>query len=219
MYIIATTPSIYMFLHLLPRHYFKKDRHFYICSFGGCGSWIIAQYLSNFGQVHHIHSRKPPAPYLTTVELEHFTSIPHAEQRPQHHYVLYVYRDPVAALQSVQRRFALTDHFRMIECSDTNVTLDDIVDSQQDLIGLAEFDANYTRPSLTRKYPIYCVKYELFFSHLPEFNKALGLVDFPKLYPVKKENAEAPVQTSKALERVYAPLREAMHQRPFVFIS
>ena len=208
-----------MFLHLLPRHYFKKDRHFYICSFGGCGSWIIAQYLSNFGQVHHIHSRKPPAPYVTTVELEHFTSIPHPEQRPQHHYVLYVYRDPVAALTSVQRRFELTDHFRMIECPDTSVTLEDIADSRQDLIGLTEFDANYTRPSSMRKYPIYCVKYELFFSRLPEFNKALGLVDFPKLYPVKKENAEPTQPSKEEIERVYAPLRAAMAQRPFVFIS
>ena len=205
-----------MFLHLLPRHYFKKDRHFYICSFGGCGSWIIAQYLSNFGQVHHIHSRKPPAPYVTTVELEHFTSIPHPE--PQHHYVLYVYRDPVAALTSVQRRFELTDHFRMIECSDTGVKLADIASSQKDLIGLNEFDANYTRPSSFRKYPIYCVKYELFFSRLPEFNKALGLVDFPKLYPIKKENAE-PLPASKELERVYSPLRESMAQRPFLFLS
>ena len=206
-----------MFLHLRPHHYFKKDRHFYICSFGGCGSWIIAQYLSNFGIVHHIHSRAPPTPHVTTVVDEHFTSVvsPFTSN-----IVLYVYRDPVAALLSVRRRFDLRNHFSNIECPDPSVTLEDVAEQQEDLLGLTDFHRNYTTPSALRKYPIYCVQYEHFFNRLPEFNQALGLINYPKLYPSKKENnnvAEGGLLTD--LKTVYAPLAQEMRLRPFITIT
>lgn len=204
-----------MFLNLQPRHYFKKNTHFYICSFGGCGSWIIAQYLSNFGIVHHVHSRKPPCPFVTTVQDEHFTNV----RATTTNVVLYVYRDPVAALQSVQRRFLLSDHLRNIECENTAVTEKDICESQRDLIGLAEFDSNYSTFNRFRSYRIYCVKYEMFFDNLPEFNRTLGLVNYTKLYPVKKEKEHGSFETKKTLEQVYNPLRQSMRQRPFIFLS
>jgi len=39
---------------------FNKNMNYYICSFGGCGSTILFKYLSNFGNVYHIHDRYPP---------------------------------------------------------------------------------------------------------------------------------------------------------------
>ena len=33
---------------------------FYICSYGGCGSKLLTDALSKYGEVAHIHSRKPP---------------------------------------------------------------------------------------------------------------------------------------------------------------
>ena len=38
----------------------NKNKIFYICSYGGSGSTMLANYLSNFGKVFHIHSRYPP---------------------------------------------------------------------------------------------------------------------------------------------------------------
>ena len=40
--------------------YFNKNMNYYICSSGGCGSTILFNYLSNFGNVYHIHDRYPP---------------------------------------------------------------------------------------------------------------------------------------------------------------
>ena len=39
---------------------FNKNMNYYICSFGGSGSTILFKYLSNFGNVYHIHDRYPP---------------------------------------------------------------------------------------------------------------------------------------------------------------
>ena len=39
----------------------NKKRTFYVCSYGGCGSYMLCDYLKNFGDVKHIHSRKPPS--------------------------------------------------------------------------------------------------------------------------------------------------------------
>ena len=35
-------------------------RIFYVCSYGGCGSTMLSNYLKNFGIVYHIHSINPP---------------------------------------------------------------------------------------------------------------------------------------------------------------
>jgi hypothetical protein len=205
-----------MFFHLQPRHYFKKDRHFYVCSFGGCGSWVLTSYLSNFGTVHHVHSRKPPS-VVTTVEHEHFTTMP---TPCLHNIVIFIYRDPVAALLSVQRRFPLDDHLKNIEAPDTIVTLDMLAETKQDLIGLTEFYKNYTTPSRERKYPIYCVKYEHLFENMSSLNYALGLVDYPKLYPKKKENKVTEIAPSwTGLIETYQPLRFDMAQRPFLTMA
>ena len=40
--------------------YFDKNMHYYICSYGGCGSTVLSEYLSHFGNVYHIHDRNPP---------------------------------------------------------------------------------------------------------------------------------------------------------------
>ena len=38
----------------------KKNKKFYICSYGGCGSTVLFNYLKSFGEVEHIHDRYPP---------------------------------------------------------------------------------------------------------------------------------------------------------------
>ena len=205
-----------MFFHLHPRHYFKKERHFYVCSFGGCGSWVLSSYLKQFGVVHHVHSRKPPPIAVTKVVGEHFTTVPNQGLQ---NIVIYIYRDPVAALLSVKRRFPLEDHLKNIDAPDPSVTLEMLSDSKQDLIGLTDFFRNYTTPSSQRKYPIYCIKYELLFDNVSSFNYALGLIDYPRLYPKKVETStELPTECA-GLQETYRTLRLEIDRRPFLSVA
>ena len=213
-----------MFLRLMPRHYFKPDRNFYVCSFGGCGSWVLGSYLANFGKVHHIHSRSPPAPNVTEVDGEHFstfqvdpTNNKNKNKNKKEHFVIYIYRDPVAAMCSVDRRFPFSEHLKNIECADTSITLGDLATSGTDLIELGQFYRNYTTPSARRKYPIYCVKYEQLFENIKLFNHTFGIYDNPSLYPKRKEN-KLP-SYPEGLLVAYAELRAEMARRPFISIS
>ena len=43
-------------MNVLIKHpYFNEDMNYYICSYGGSGSTVLFNYLSNFGNVYHIH--------------------------------------------------------------------------------------------------------------------------------------------------------------------
>jgi len=200
-----------MFLRLSPHHYFKRDHHFYICSFGGCGSWMLAQYLSNFGTVHHVHSRKPP-PFVTTVVEERFSTV----RTPyKHNTVIYIYRDPVAAMLSVDRRFDFATHLKNIECADTSVTLEALETSRKDLLGLAEFDANYTTRN-QRNYDVVCVKYEDLFKSWSHLNHALHVYDSPRLYP--KEKQTHTTRDTEGLKEAFSDLRGRIAKRPAVMV-
>lgn len=48
---------------VLKKNIFDKNQNFYICSYGGCGSTVLFNYLSHFGNVYHIHDRYPPKNY------------------------------------------------------------------------------------------------------------------------------------------------------------
>lgn len=43
------------------KNFYDKNMNYYICSYGGCGSTVLMNYLSNFGNVYHIHDRYPPS--------------------------------------------------------------------------------------------------------------------------------------------------------------
>jgi len=180
--------------------------NFIVCSFGGCGSWILAQYLSHFGKVHHCHSRTPPLK-LTTVKDEHFTN---EEVDVQTSRVIYVYRDPRKAMASVGRRWEWRDHLRNIEV-DPCLTPADVGD--EDPFALAEFHNNYiTRTE--RNYRILCVKYEDLWENFSGLNAVIGLPDKPAFYPCKMESIVEP------LEKVaWKRLADSMKDLPPLFFS
>ena len=186
---------------------------YYVCSYGGCGSYMLCDYLRQFGKVEHIHSRDPPLKleYIgakntsNPVYSEWFNGVEIPEQELDHYKVIYLYKDPVKAIYS---RFKNPDHLRHVQC-DPAITLEQVIESKKDLYGLEEFFDHYTSNTEKRNYPIYCVKYEDFWDHLPEFNQTLGLPDVPALYPVKKETPrEEPHH--KALYKIYSRLIKKM---------
>ena len=174
---------------------------FYICSFGGCGSWMLAQYLSRYGDVTHIHSRNPPdILQRADCESKHFIN---EFKSPRNVHVIYIYRDPVKAMHSVERRHDIKAHCKNIECSESNVFGMCLLN--EDVFGLEEFFDNYTMTK-RRNYNIVCVKYETLELNMQRLNVALGIIDNPQFYPIFKET---PVETPEV--KVFDRLRLKMN--------
>jgi hypothetical protein len=109
----------------------KKKTHekvFYVCSFGGCGSKMLCEYLTQFGTVKHVHSRYPPTTLAEIDSNEWFSQKPIKEEALKDYYVIYIYRDPVKAILS---RFSNPAHLTHIQ-SNPNTTLHQVLESKQD---------------------------------------------------------------------------------------
>jgi hypothetical protein len=204
--------------------YFNPDMTYYVCSYGGSGSYMLRDYLKNFGKVEHIHSRKPPSQleYVggnhtdKPVYDEWFNGVEIPESELNKYKVIYLYKDPVKAIYS---RFDNPEHLLHVEC-DTTITLEQVIQSKKDLYGLEEFFDYYTskKGKKKRNYPIYCVKYEEFWDHLSEFNQQLGLPDIPELYPVKKETPRKEPY-NQILYEIYDKLLKKMKKKGFIEIN
>jgi hypothetical protein len=206
---------------------FDKNINFYICSSGGCGSTIIYNYLSNFGNVYHIHDRFPPdeLSYIgnentdNPVYNEWFNSTKIPENKLQSYKVIFLYRNPINVIFS---RFAHSkgpnqEHLKHIKCiNDGNIWFGDVVKYKKDFYGLEEFFDNYTIPK-KRNYSIYCVKYEHFFENISLFNKTLGIPDIKFFYPIKKERLKR-ITYVKELSIIYNSLIKKMNSMPYIKI-
>jgi len=189
---------------------------FYVCSFGGCGSKMLCEYLSQFGTVKHVHSRYPPT-FLTEIDKnEWFSQKSINEQVLKDYFVIYIYRDPVKAILS---RFTHPAHLSHIQAN-PNTTLPQVLESKQDLYGIKNFFDNYTTPpAIQRNYNIYCVKYEEFFQHINEFNQTFHIQCDKSQYPVER-TTEKPFNIDMiTLQDIYSDLRETMVKMPFIKIT
>lgn len=164
--------------------YYDSSRYFYVCCYGGCGSWMLIKYLINFGNAVHIHSRKPPEElsYVGNINnnnsnyyFEHFNNIKVPNDQIINYTVIFLHRKPIKAIYS---RFRLPKHLDNIGC-DNKVTIQDVLGTKKDLYGIEEFFDNYTIPN-NRNYKINCVKYEDFFDNM-------NVTNDPNLYPKKIE--------------------------------
>lgn len=209
-------------------NYFNKDLNFYICSSGGCGSTIIFNYLSNFGNVYHIHDRYPPDKLCYTgsintndpVYCEWFNKTEIPQEKLLNYRVIFIYRHPIDVIFS---RFALSNgpninHMKNIKCDyNGEIYFGDILKSQKDLYKLEDFFDNYTLPK-ERNYPIYCVKYENFFNNIELFNKIMGIPDIKSLHPSKIERKKRYTYV-KQLTIIYYSLIVKMKGMRFIEIT
>lgn len=195
----------------------NQHKVFYVCSYGGCGSKMLCQYLSHFGTVKHVHSRNPPQ-QLTHIGTrdEWFSSIAIPITELSNYYVIYIYRDPVKAIQS---RFHEPAHLAHIQVN-PSITLQQVIERKQDLYGIENFFDNYTQRNYKqRNYKIYCVKYENLFTNMEEFNRVLNINCSDKsLYPVEKTRVKPASNETLALEQLYAPLKQRMAKMPFITV-
>ena len=196
-------------------NYFNPEMNYYVCSYGGCGSYMLCDYLRQFGNVEHIHSRAPPDKLeyigakntLNPVYGEWFNGIPIPDNELANYKVIYLYKDPVKAIYS---RFDNPDHLLHVQC-DSTIKLSQVIESEKDLYGIEEFFDQYTTKNKDRNYSIYCVKYEDFWTHISEFNQQLGLPNIPELYPEKKETPRKESHND-VLYKIYEPLLKKMNE-------
>jgi hypothetical protein len=171
------------------------------------------KYLSYFGKVYHIHSRKPPKK-LTYIGQENnnkyvydewFNDVKIDKNNLYKYQVIYIYKNPISAIYS---RFENPEHLYHIQC-DNNIKISDIIKSQKDLYGINEFFDNYTKKD-NRNYNIYCVKYDDFWDNIELFNKTLNIPDNKCLYPIKRET-ERNYKNIEELKTIYSTLINKMN--------
>ena len=211
------------------KKYFDKNKIFYVCSSGGCGSTIIFDYLKNFGNVYHIHDRYPPnkLSYIGNdqtnekeeVYSEWFNSVEIPKEKIQNYKIIFIYRNPIDVIYSrfAQRNGPNTNHLKNIKCDNGgNIHLFDVLISGKDLYKMEEFFDNYTLPK-ERNYNIYCVKYEMFWNNISLFNKVMEIPDIKELYPVKIEKPKVK-QFYNRLFKIYMNLILKMNKMKFIEI-
>ena len=210
-----------------PNSIFDKNKVFYVCSSGGCGSTIIFNYLKNFGNVYHVHDRYPPnkLEYIgkentdKDIYSEWFNGVQIPEENLKNYKVIFIHRNPIQVIYSrfAQRHGPNISHLQHIKCDNGgNINIFDVLKSGKDLYKMEEFFDNYTIPQ-DRNYNIYCVKYELFWDNIPLFNRLMGIPDIKSLYPVKQERPKQ-LQFLVQLSVIYNSLINKMKSMRFVEI-
>lgn len=194
---------------------------FYVCSYGGCGSTILSKYLKNFGEVFHIHSRKPPLKlqYVggkdTYYEWFNGIEITDEDYQTKEYYVLYIFRNPIKAIYS---RFNMREHLLHIQCPNPNIKSHNVAKQKSDLYHIEEFFDNYTNKNLQKNYNIICVKYETLFDNFKQLNELLDIPDKPELYPIKKER-KITDKNQVIFEEIYSNLIKKINKMPAISIN
>jgi hypothetical protein len=208
-------------------NYFNKEMNYYICSYGGSGSTILFNYLSNFGNVYHIHDRYPPKnlTYIgkensnENIYCEWFNKIEIPEDKLKNYKVIFIYRHPIQVIFSrfSQPKGPNINHLQHIKCDNNgDINLFDVIKTGTDLYGLEKFFDNYTI-SANKNYYIYSIKYELFFQNISLFNNIIGIPDIKELYPIKKEHSKT-FNFVKELIFIYNSLINKMNGMKFIEI-
>jgi hypothetical protein len=188
---------------------------FYVCSYGGCGSKMLCSALAKYGNVQHIHSKKPPdkLQYIGRQKggkayVEWFNDMVVPDDELSDYYVIYIYRNPT---HSIMSQFENPEHLKHIQ-SEPSITLNDVLTTGKDLYNIGEFYNNYTQPNEKRNYKIYCVKYEDIFDKQDELSKVLGVGNLHLVNTSKKK------ATNKNLENIYKDLMDIMNKNDFIMI-
>ena len=193
-----------------------KTKTFYVCSYGGSGSKMLCNALSKYGNVKHIHSKKPPdkLEYIGsenggTGYSEWFNGIKIPENQVENYYVIFIYRNPSFAIES---RFTNPVHLDHIQ-SNRSVKLKDVLSSGKDLYNVREFYDNYTKPNKNRNYKIYSIKYEEIFDRQYEISILFGIGILNMVNKSLKKNS------NEKLNHIYSDLITEMNNNSFIMIS
>lgn len=194
---------------------------FYVCSFGGSGSTLLANSLKPYGRVEHIHSRNP------LLELEYvgnnkggdayfewFNGIKVPESELDDIIVIFIYKDPIKAIYSRYIPYykdCHKDHMDHVQ-TNRNVELKDVLSQKKDLFGITEFYNNYATKNKKRNYKIHCIKYEDMFE---KQNELCGVLGVGPLKLFKRETSKNYSHYTE-LSEIYKDLIDDMNNRSFI---
>tara|TARA_Y100000389_G_scaffold134728_1_gene132170 strand:+ start:381 stop:989 length:609 start_codon:yes stop_codon:yes gene_type:complete len=160
---------------MLKKQNLCEKKHFYVCSCGGSGSYMLTYALKKYGNVYHVHTRTPPIE-LKYAKHDMFTDEKVPPECIKNHYVIYLYRNPARVLcTGVFNGEYRERHLNNIQSPDTQSTVDDIILYKEDLYGLCDFYKNYTSVNKSFNYKIICVKFEDLFKKKDELSAFLNV--------------------------------------------
>ena len=160
---------------MLKKQNLYEKKHFYVCSCGGSGSYMLTYALKKYGNVYHVHTRTPPIE-LKYAKHDMFTDEKVPPECIKNHYVIYLYRNPARVLcTGVFNGEDRERHLNNIQSPDTQSTVDDIILYKEDLYGLCDFYKNYTSVNKSFNYKIICVKFEDLFKKKDELSAFLNV--------------------------------------------
>lgn len=194
----------------------KQDRNFYVCSYGGCASWMLCDFLRKFGTSFHVHSRFPPRE-ISLVKREQFTDQP--DTTPAKKFVIFIYSHPSHSIRS-RAAFGRV-HWRNIGVPDEIAqtipsTPEEYLALDRDPVGYAEFFLNYTSGGLG--YPVYAVNYHRLWRNLRHLLYQLGIPESAiDSFPHERDGVSDSRFTPS---KVFCEVDELIHEfPPFAEIS
>jgi len=165
------------------------NKHFYISSYGGSGSWLLFNFLKNFGDCYHLHTRNLP-PKKTKVTKKPFPSdeyfFEHGSPEPECDvFFIFIYSRPQYSIMS--SRSYSPQHFSNIECPSSIDLIpqkrEDYFDLKEDLVNYEQFWDNYVFHKSS--FPVLCMNFHYLWDNLGalcdfcEIDR-LHIKDFPK---------------------------------------
>jgi len=195
---------------------------FYVCSYGGSGSTMLTQFLSQFGTAYHLHSRAPPQHLTYPIDakfIDNFSTVRVPVHELQRCKVIYIFRNPTNAQISVYG-----DHHRVhLEYPEPDnrdlfpADLNEYVASGKNTLNYGQHYNNYMC-NADRNYEIIGVNYHKLWGAkvLKELCRALGLPEWAAgRFPPKKENPHRAISDLAAgLNKMNAGLIGIINQAP-----
>lgn len=187
---------------------------------------MLCIFLKMFGNVYHIHSRKPPE-RLTYIDMsrEWFNSKEIDQNDIKNYKVIFLFRNPADAQLSAFLRMGMKWaklHFRNIQVKkiDEIESLQDYVEKGIDLLNYNEFFDNYMNKELNKNYSIIGINYDKLWDNLPEVFKILEISEkYLCLFPVRKERKKkVPKSIIEKLTKMNKELIDKIDEREAITI-
>ena len=197
----------------------KKEKLYFVCSYGGSGSKMLRGFLRNYGKTYHPHSKQPPAKLTHPEKRKDLGEVNFVQKGKlvisNRAKVIYIFRNPIDALKS---RYGI-EHCKNVEgdWQELPPSIEEYAVIGKDLFGLEIHFNNWTQENEgQRDYSICCIRYETLWHHLKELFDYLeiphrDLVQFPARKETKRLIDE---KTENLLKLMYQPLIDKMDAFP-----
>lgn len=191
---------------------------FYVCSFGGSGSYLLQGFLKRFGTSYHIHTRNPP-PKITKIKKEQFTT--EAEPDPTGRFVIFIYSNPTHSLFS--RASYGNFHWQNIGVESEKLKLipsreerAKYFDLEKDLVDFDEFWSNYVFHE--SEFPVLCLNFHYLWENLKSlFDFCQIPLEHMKSFP-KKRAFSHKNNLPKDKNKIFESLNQKIKLFPNAFI-